>query len=227
MDCELVQDKIQTELVEQSQLTHEQIAEVSERLKETAEASERMGRKDWLIYLLGTITALIITATVTAGIGENIFTIVITALANLSAAERPMAPLRLAAQTMAMVGVRLVLSRVGRMRLLSLASSASGMTRRPTFQGLGLQSSRDVLRRLKVGATSIRVDSETMLAFEFGDLGLHRFGDSNVASNVIWSAERGNAVVQFPTLQRINRWSDHDKHMAIRQDRRRVPCSFS
>jgi hypothetical protein len=75
--------KIQTELVEQSQLTHEQIAEVSERLKETAEASERMGRKDWLIYLLGTITALIITATVTAGIGENIFTIVITALAHL------------------------------------------------------------------------------------------------------------------------------------------------
>ena len=47
--------------------------QVEEKLDEAAEASSRMGRKDWFIYFLGTVTALIITSTVAAGVGEHIF----------------------------------------------------------------------------------------------------------------------------------------------------------
>jgi hypothetical protein len=75
--------EIKAEIGEQFELTSEQIAQVNEKLDEAAEASKYMGRKDWLIYFLGTITALIITATVAAGVGEHIFTTVIQGIAHL------------------------------------------------------------------------------------------------------------------------------------------------
>lgn len=74
---------IKTQVKEQFKLTAEQLAEVNEKLDEVAEASKRMGRKDWLIYFLGTITALIIAATVTSGMGDHIFTTVIQAIAHM------------------------------------------------------------------------------------------------------------------------------------------------
>jgi hypothetical protein len=74
---------IKTQAKEQFELTVEQIARVNERLDEVAEASKRMGRKDWLIYFLGTITALIIAATVTSGMGDHIFTTVIQGIAHM------------------------------------------------------------------------------------------------------------------------------------------------
>jgi hypothetical protein len=77
--------EIKKQIREQFELTSEQTAQVDERLDEIVEASKRMGRKDWFIYFLGTITALIITATVTAGIGEHIFTMFIHALGHLFA----------------------------------------------------------------------------------------------------------------------------------------------
>jgi hypothetical protein len=78
----------------QFELTSEQMALVDEKLDDAAEASKRMGRKDWLIYFLGTITALIITTTVTAGVGEHIFNVVIHGLANLftGGSEPPQIP---------------------------------------------------------------------------------------------------------------------------------------
>jgi hypothetical protein len=72
-------------LVGQFELTSEQIAHIEERLDEAAEASTRLGRKDWIIYTIGTITSLIITATVAAGIGEHILTLIIQSLAHLFA----------------------------------------------------------------------------------------------------------------------------------------------
>ena len=75
--------KIKKQVREQLELTGEQIAQVDEKLDEISEASKRMGRKDWLIYVLGSITALIITATVTAGVGEHIFSMVTQALIHL------------------------------------------------------------------------------------------------------------------------------------------------
>jgi hypothetical protein len=75
--------QITERLKEQFELTNEQMERIEEWREEVVEASTRMGRKDWLIYLLGTITALIITATVPAGIGEHIFTMLIHALGHL------------------------------------------------------------------------------------------------------------------------------------------------
>jgi hypothetical protein len=75
--------EIKEQLKEESGLSLEQVERIEEKLDDAAEASMRLGRKDWLIYFLGTITALIITATVSAGVGEHIFTLVIHALAHL------------------------------------------------------------------------------------------------------------------------------------------------
>lgn len=75
--------EIKKQLEQQFELSSEQMTLIDEKLEEAVEASTRMGRKDWLIYSLGTITALIITATVTAGVGEHIFAMVIHGLAHL------------------------------------------------------------------------------------------------------------------------------------------------
>jgi hypothetical protein len=74
---------IKKQVREQFELTSEQIVQVDKRLDEAAEGSKHMGRKDWFIYFLGTITALIITATVVAGVGEHIFAEVIQGIAHL------------------------------------------------------------------------------------------------------------------------------------------------
>lgn len=70
-------------VAEKFELSAEQAEQIEERLDQAAEASKHMGRKDWFIYLLGTITALLITATVTAGVGEHIFSMVIQGIAHL------------------------------------------------------------------------------------------------------------------------------------------------
>lgn len=74
---------VQKYVNEELNLPSEQIARIEEKLDEVAEASKHMGRKDWLVYCLGTITALIITATVAAPVGEHIFTMIIHGLAHL------------------------------------------------------------------------------------------------------------------------------------------------
>jgi hypothetical protein len=85
---------IAKQLKAQFVLTNEQADRIDEWRDEVVEASERMGRKDWLIYLLGTITALTIAATVPAGVGEHIFTMVIHALGHLftGGSEPPQVP---------------------------------------------------------------------------------------------------------------------------------------
>lgn len=70
-------------LTEELNLPDDRIGKIEEELDEVAEAGKRMGRKDWIVYLLGTITALVITATVAAPVGEHIFTMVIHGLAHL------------------------------------------------------------------------------------------------------------------------------------------------
>jgi hypothetical protein len=75
--------EIKKQVKEQFALSNEQMEQIEERLDEAAEAATRMGRKDWLIYFLGAITALIITATVVGGVGEQIITMVIHGLGHL------------------------------------------------------------------------------------------------------------------------------------------------
>jgi hypothetical protein len=67
----------------QFELSSEQIAQIDEKLDEVIEASKHMGRKDWLVMVGGIIFTLIITATVSAGLGEHIFIMVIQGLAHL------------------------------------------------------------------------------------------------------------------------------------------------
>jgi hypothetical protein len=71
------------EMRTQFELSSEQAADVDEKIDELVEAAVRMGRKDWLIYSLGTITALIITATVAAPVGEHILAMIVHGLAHL------------------------------------------------------------------------------------------------------------------------------------------------
>jgi hypothetical protein len=75
--------EIKKQIKEQFALSNEQIERVEESLDELVEASKRMGKKDWLIYFLGAITGLIITATVTAGVGEQISAMVIHGLIHM------------------------------------------------------------------------------------------------------------------------------------------------
>jgi len=85
---------IKDQLTEHFELTSERLERVEETLDEVVEASKRMGRKDWLIYFLGSITSLIITATVVAGVGEHILTMVIHGIAHLftGGSEPPQIP---------------------------------------------------------------------------------------------------------------------------------------
>jgi hypothetical protein len=91
--------EIKKQVKEQFALSSEQMEQIEERLDEAAEAATHMGRKDWLIYVLGTITALIITATVEPGVGEHIFAMVIHALGHLftGGSEPPQIPPRILA----------------------------------------------------------------------------------------------------------------------------------
>jgi hypothetical protein len=76
-------EEIKKQIKEGFELTGEQIIQVHKGVDEVVEASKRMGRKDWFIYFLGTITALMITATVTGGMGEHIINMVLHGLAHL------------------------------------------------------------------------------------------------------------------------------------------------
>lgn len=74
---------IKIEIAEKFEIVGGQLEQIEERLDEAAEASTRLGRKDWLIYFMGTITGLIITATVVGGVGEQIFSMVIQGIGHL------------------------------------------------------------------------------------------------------------------------------------------------
>lgn len=64
-------------------LSNEQVEQIGERLDEAAEASKRMGRKDWLLLFSGTIFTLIVTDIVTPAVADHIFTMVIHSLGYL------------------------------------------------------------------------------------------------------------------------------------------------
>jgi len=80
---------IKEQVKEQYALTGEQISQVEERLDETADASTRMGRKDWLLLFGGTVFNLIVTDTVTPGVAGHIFTTVVQGIAHLFGAGGP------------------------------------------------------------------------------------------------------------------------------------------
>jgi hypothetical protein len=76
-------DAIKHRVKEQFDLTHEQIAHIEERLDEAAEASERVGRKDWRLLIYGTIINLAVTDTVTPGVARHMLAMVIQLIAHV------------------------------------------------------------------------------------------------------------------------------------------------
>jgi hypothetical protein len=75
--------EIKGQLREQFGLTTEQLAQIEERLDEAAEASTRIGRKDWLLLFGGTILNLIVTDTITPGVAGHIFRTVVQGVIHL------------------------------------------------------------------------------------------------------------------------------------------------
>lgn len=69
--------------LEQFALSNEQESQIAERLDELVEASHHLGRKDWLIIFITTISPLVVGDIVTPGVARHIFTIVINGLIHL------------------------------------------------------------------------------------------------------------------------------------------------
>ena len=69
----------------QFKLPGEQMSRVEEKLAELDEASLRLGRKDWLILLMTTISPLVVDDIVTPGLARHIFALVIDGLNHLFA----------------------------------------------------------------------------------------------------------------------------------------------
>jgi hypothetical protein len=87
-------EAITNKVKEQFSLTSEQNRQVKEKLSEAAEASARMGRKDWLLLFGGAIFTLIVTGTVTPAVAGHIFTMVIDGLMHIFIGGEPPKPLK-------------------------------------------------------------------------------------------------------------------------------------
>jgi hypothetical protein len=79
--------EIKRQIGQRFEVSDEQLDKIEQKLDEIAEASKYMGRKDWLIYILGAITALIISAIVLPGIGEHILGAIAHDLGHLISGE--------------------------------------------------------------------------------------------------------------------------------------------
>lgn len=89
-------NRIRESLADRFELSNEQVERIAERLDEAAEASKRMGRKDWLLLFGGSVLSLILTDIVTPGVAEHIFMVTIHGIAHLftGGSEPPQIPPR-------------------------------------------------------------------------------------------------------------------------------------
>jgi hypothetical protein len=69
--------------LETFQLPRAQMSQVEQRLDELEEASRHLGRKDWLIIFITTISPLVVGDIVTPGVARHIFTMIINGLIHL------------------------------------------------------------------------------------------------------------------------------------------------
>jgi hypothetical protein len=65
------------------ELTQEQISGIEQKLDDLTEASERVGRKDWLVMLYGTAFGLIVNDAVPPHVVQSVITMAIHALAHV------------------------------------------------------------------------------------------------------------------------------------------------
>lgn len=74
---------------ERLDLNSEQTAQIEEWQDEVAEASTRLGRKDWKLLVYGTIVNLVVADVVTPGVARNIFAMLIQGIAHLVSGSEP------------------------------------------------------------------------------------------------------------------------------------------
>ncbi len=55
-------NEIESAMVDRSDVKPEQMRYLGQKLEEMREASERLGRKDWINYAIGTLTSIVVTA---------------------------------------------------------------------------------------------------------------------------------------------------------------------
>jgi hypothetical protein len=75
--------EVKKRVKEEFDLTPEQQAHIDEGLDLAAEASKRLGRKDWRLLFYGTILNLIVTDAIPPGVAQHILVIVIHTLVHL------------------------------------------------------------------------------------------------------------------------------------------------
>jgi hypothetical protein len=73
-------DSIRTEIGRRTDISPQQLEFVSKKLDEMREASERLGRKDWMNLALGTLTSVVVTAALASPAAKAIFAAAGTAL---------------------------------------------------------------------------------------------------------------------------------------------------
>lgn len=74
---------IREDLKKTYELTEAQEAKIDEHFKEAEEASKRLGRKDWIVFLMGTAVSLVITGVVTPEIFQHILMMAFTGLEHI------------------------------------------------------------------------------------------------------------------------------------------------
>jgi len=65
--------RIRLALSARSDITPEQVDLISRKLDEMRAASERLGRKDWMSYAVGTLTGIVITAAFDREVAKALF----------------------------------------------------------------------------------------------------------------------------------------------------------
>lgn len=70
-------------------LSDKQMSFISERLDEAEKASQRIGRKDWLLLFSGTILTLILTDLITPDVAQHVFVMALHALRHLFGGGAP------------------------------------------------------------------------------------------------------------------------------------------
>jgi hypothetical protein len=75
--------EIRVSLQENFRLTGEQLSQVGQGLDEAEEASNRLGRKDWVMLFTGAVFSLMITGTVTPDVAQHILTVTLHGLTHL------------------------------------------------------------------------------------------------------------------------------------------------
>jgi hypothetical protein len=69
--------------LENFQLSGKRMTQVQQRLDKLEDASHHLGRKDWLIIVITTISPLVVGDIVTPGVARHIFTMIINGLIHL------------------------------------------------------------------------------------------------------------------------------------------------